>query len=88
MNSTDSFLAPPRFTSSDCAQLNEVSRLNEVEEPVVTTLSLAMTEIPRDARGALARRNRLHYLERARDYIKAHPDAPLGMETLASSPQD
>ena len=58
--------------------------LQEIEEHIVTTLSLAMAGSPAPARGALARKNRLRYLERAREYIEAHPGSPLGMETLTS----
>ncbi len=58
--------------------------LREIEESVVSTLSLTLTDCARPAQGARARRNRLRYLERARAYIEAHPDSPLGMETLAT----
>ncbi len=59
--------------------------LQEIEEHIVTTLSLAMAGSPGAARGALARKNRLLYLERARTYIEAHPGSPLGMETLTTA---
>ncbi|HDY83926.1 MAG: hypothetical protein DRQ65_05200 [Gammaproteobacteria bacterium] len=56
--------------------------LQEIEEHIVTTLSLVMAGSPGPARGALGRKNRLRYLERARTYIEAHLESPLGMETL------
>ncbi len=58
--------------------------LHEIEEHVITTLSLAMAGTREFAQGVRGRRNHLRYLERVRDYIKAHPDSPLGMETLSS----
>jgi len=59
--------------------------LLELEEYIITTLSLAISCAPEHLRKSpLARKNRLRYLERARAYIDAHPNAPLGMETLTT----
>ena len=56
--------------------------LSEIEEYIATAVGLALTTHCQVARGALARRNRLRCVIQARDYIEAHLDSPLGMETL------
>jgi len=56
--------------------------LSEIEDYIITTVSLALTKHSRPARGVLARKNHLRCLMQARSYIEAHLDSPLGMETL------
>jgi AraC family ethanolamine operon transcriptional activator len=57
--------------------------LQEIEEHFLATLSLAMAGDTENRFGELGRCNRLNYLNRVRDYIESHLDAPLGLETLA-----
>ena len=57
--------------------------LQELEEQFVGTLSLALSAPNELEHGARARRNRLRYLQQARDFIEVNLDLPLGLETLA-----
>jgi AraC family ethanolamine operon transcriptional activator len=59
--------------------------LQEIEQDVVSTLSLALTNPTQPERSARGRRNRLHCLQRARDFIEANLHSPLGLETLAQA---
>lgn len=57
--------------------------LQELEEQFVGTLALTLGAPNELEHGARARRNRLCYLQQARDFIEVNLDSPLGLETLA-----
>jgi AraC family ethanolamine operon transcriptional activator len=59
--------------------------LQEIEQDVITILSLALTEPEQPERGARGRRNRLRCLTRARDFIEANLTSPLGLETMSQA---
>jgi AraC family ethanolamine operon transcriptional activator len=59
--------------------------LQELEQDVVTALSLALTNPEQPERGARGRRNRLRCLKRARDFIEANLASPLGLETISQT---
>jgi len=70
-------------TATDQAEVNVY--LQEIEQDVVSTLSLALTHAEQPERGARGRMNRLRSLRRARDCIEANLASPLGMETLCKA---
>lgn len=57
--------------------------IKEAEDRFVNALSLGLTRGNHPEPGRLARRNRMAYLSRAREYIDANLGSPLGMETLS-----
>jgi AraC family ethanolamine operon transcriptional activator len=59
--------------------------LQEIEQDLVSTLSLALTNPEQPERGAQGRSNRLSYLQRARDFIEANLTSPLGLQTLSQA---
>ena len=68
-------------TTADQAEVNVC--LQEIEQDIVTTLSLALTNPEPPEKGAQGRRNRLGYVKRARRFIEANLSSPLGLETLS-----
>jgi AraC family ethanolamine operon transcriptional activator len=54
----------------------------EAEEYLISVLVSALGATPGNAPN-VGRRNRMAYVNSARDYIEAHLDSPLGLETLA-----
>jgi AraC family ethanolamine operon transcriptional activator len=70
-------------TTTDQAEVNVC--LQEIEQDVVSTLSLALTTPDQPEHGARGRGNRLRCLERARDFIEANLASPLGLETLSKA---
>ena len=70
-------------TATDQAEVNVC--LQEIEQDVVSTLSLALTHSGQPERGARGRMNRLRCLRKARDFIEANLASPLGMETLCNA---
>jgi AraC family ethanolamine operon transcriptional activator len=70
-------------TTSDQVETNVC--LQEIEQDVVTTLSLALTNAEQPEGGARGRSNRLRCLARARDFIEANLASPLGLETLSQA---
>jgi AraC family ethanolamine operon transcriptional activator len=70
-------------TNTDQAEFNVC--LQEIEQDLVTTLSLALTNAEQPEGGARGRRNRLRCLERARDFIEANLASPLQLETLCQA---
>lgn len=59
--------------------------LSELEDEFLNTLSIGVTHLDQDSMGVLGRRNRMSYLELAREYIESNLKSPLGIETLASA---
>ena len=59
--------------------------LHEIEQEVISTLSLAMTNPTTPESGYRGRDSRIRALRRARDYIEANLASPLGLETLSEA---
>jgi AraC family ethanolamine operon transcriptional activator len=68
-------------TTTDQAEVNVC--LQEIEQDVVTNISIALTNPEHQEHGARGRTNRSHCLQRARDFIEANLASPLGLETLS-----
>lgn len=69
-------------SASPAGGLSDVS-LHEAEEQLISTFVAGLTFATDDNSESLAARNRLRYVKRAQDYIEAHLDTPLGLETLS-----
>jgi AraC family ethanolamine operon transcriptional activator len=68
-------------TNTDQAEVNVC--LQEIEQDVITAISLTLTNPECQERGARGRTNRSRCLQRARDFIEANLASPLGLETLS-----
>jgi AraC family ethanolamine operon transcriptional activator len=68
-------------TNTDQAEANVC--LQEMEQELATTISLALTNPEHQERGTRGRTNRARSLQRARDFIEANLASPLGLETLS-----